>query len=140
MPSKTAICCEARPRSLNSITSTGCTSSRPASNRTSIASKTSKAPRSTPGSDPNRLFFPDHAAPTTFRALNSPLPSLLKAIPRLWKIRPSSFSLSGYAEIDLREGFVLLRHQFADDTADPSRLKQEIDQQVQRISEAILTL
>jgi hypothetical protein len=58
----------------------------------------------------------------------------------LWKIRPSTYSLSGYPQIDLRENPVLFLHQFADDAANSEKLKQEIDRQVASLKNAVENL
>lgn len=86
--------------------------------------------------DPNRFFFPGD------RPYHIPGTELTVAIPfegdpSLWKVRPSTYSVSGYHEIELRDGLVLLRIQFADDAADPARLKREIDEQVRRLDDAV---
>jgi len=89
--------------------------------------------------DPNRMFFPGD------RPYHIPGTQLTIAIPfdgdpMLWKIRPSSWSSGGYPEIDLHGNLVQLMHQFADDAANPSKLKQEIDRQVQALKNAVDTL
>ena len=89
--------------------------------------------------DPNRFFFPGD------RPYHVPGTELIVAIPfegdpSLWRIRPSTFSVSGYPEIDPQDGRVLLRIQFVDASADPARLKQEIDEQVKRLGNAVENL
>jgi len=89
--------------------------------------------------DPNRFFFPGdrpyHIAGTE---LTVAIP--FEGDPPLWRIRPSTWDSCGHPEIDLRDGLVLLRVQFADDAAEPSRLKREIDGQVERLGEAVENL
>jgi len=73
---------------------------------------------------PNRIFFPGD------RSYHIPGTQLTIAIPfegepPLWKIQASTYGLCGYPEIDLRGNLVLLTHQFADDAANPNRLKEE---------------
>lgn len=58
----------------------------------------------------------------------------------LWKIRASSFSLSGYPEIDVRRDIIMLYISFPDDTASTSNLKSKIDADVRRLEEAVQNL
>ena len=89
--------------------------------------------------DPNRMFFPGDTP------YHIPGTQLTIAIPfegdqLLWKIRASTWSLSGYPEINLRGNDVLLTHQFADDAANPTKLKEEIDRQVASLKNAVENL
>lgn len=89
--------------------------------------------------DPNRFFFPGD------RPYHIPGTQLTIAIPfegdpLLWKIRASTYSLSGYPEINLRGNVLLLAHQFADDAANPTKLKEEIDRQVASLKNAVENL
>ena len=59
---------------------------------------------------------------------------------QLWHFRPSQYTLSGYPEIDVREGSILLVFAFPDDTAEAAPLKDEIDRQVRRLTEALTVL
>jgi hypothetical protein len=89
--------------------------------------------------DPNRIFFPgDHSHHIHVTELTIAIP--FEGDQNLWKIQASTYSLSGYPEIDLRGDTVLLRFQFADDAADSNRIKQEIDQQVRRLGDAVQNL
>ncbi len=58
----------------------------------------------------------------------------------LWQIRPSTFSLSGYPEIDLRESSIMLSISFPDNAADAGRIKSEIDRQIQSLVDAVQNL
>lgn len=60
--------------------------------------------------------------------------------PMLWRVRPSSSSLSGYPEINIGKGKISFSITFADDSADPERLKQQIDSNVKSLSGAVLNL
>lgn len=85
--------------------------------------------------DPNRFVFPGD------RSHHIPGTQLTIAIPfegdaTLWRIRPSSWSSSGYPEIDLRGNMVVYQYQFADDAANPQRFKEEIDRAVTSLKNA----
>lgn len=60
--------------------------------------------------------------------------------PMLWRIRPSSFSLSGYPEIFLYDDKVSFTISFADDTANPERIKQQIESNVNSLANAVRNL
>jgi hypothetical protein len=89
--------------------------------------------------DPNRFVFPGD------RSHHIPGTQLIIAIPfegdqMLWRIRPSSWSSSGYPEIDLRGNLVVYPYQFADDAANSQRFKEEIDRAVNSLKKAVDTL
>ena len=54
---------------------------------------------------------------------------------RLWKIRPSTYSLSGYPEIEIHSDRITLSVTFADDSASPERLKLEIDRRIKSLTD-----
>lgn len=58
----------------------------------------------------------------------------------LWKIRPSTFSLSGYPEIEVRDDVIVFSIHFPDDSADHAKLKSEIDRQVRSLVDAVQNL
>lgn len=60
--------------------------------------------------------------------------------PILWRIRPSSFTLSAYPEINIKNGTVTFSISFADDSADPAKLKQQIDSSVKSLAGAVQNL
>jgi hypothetical protein len=56
----------------------------------------------------------------------------------LWRIRPSTFSLSGYPELDVHDDRVVLHFSFPDDSAeDQQRLKAEIDREIKFLAETV---
>ena len=86
--------------------------------------------------DPNRIFFRGD------RPYHIPGTQLTIAIPfdgdpMLWKIQASTYSHSGYPEIELRGNLVLFLHRFADDAANSAKLKEEIDRQVASLKLAV---
>jgi len=54
----------------------------------------------------------------------------------LWKIQASTFSVSGYPEIEVRDSEILFTVTFPDDSADPERMKSDIDRQVKSLADA----
>ena len=60
--------------------------------------------------------------------------------PMLWRIRPSTFTLSGYPEISIQNDKVLFSITFADDSADPGKLKQQIESNVKSLAGAVQNL
>ena len=56
---------------------------------------------------------------------------------RLWKIRPSTYGLSGYPEIEIHSDRITLSVKFADDSANPERLKLEIDRRIKSLTDAV---
>ena len=57
--------------------------------------------------------------------------------PMLWKIRASTFSMSGYPEIALNNGEVVFSISFPDDSANSEQLKSEIDRNLKSLSDAV---
>jgi hypothetical protein len=55
----------------------------------------------------------------------------------LWKLRPSTFSHSPYPEITVRKDSIVFSVSFPDDSAEPERLRQEIDRHVASLREAV---
>ena len=47
--------------------------------------------------------------------------------PYLWRIRPSTYSVSGYPELEIRDGVVIFSCSFPDDSPESERLKTEIE-------------
>lgn len=58
----------------------------------------------------------------------------------LWQIQPSTFTLSGYPEIEVHDDIVLLSFSFPDDSADSDRLKKQIESQVKSLADAVNNL
>jgi hypothetical protein len=58
----------------------------------------------------------------------------------LWKIRPSSFTLSAYPEIEVRDDSIVLTFTFRDDSVNSASLKTEIDSQVRLLADAMENL
>lgn len=60
--------------------------------------------------------------------------------PDLWKIRASTFSLSGYPEIELQNNEVVFSVSFPDDSADPNNLRAEIERLTKSLVDAVTYL
>jgi len=60
--------------------------------------------------------------------------------PDLWKIGPSTFGISGYPDIEVRDNHILLSFSFPDDSADAGRLKKQVDQDVDFLVENVQNL
>ena len=58
----------------------------------------------------------------------------------LWKIRASTFSVSGYPEIEVRNNEIMFSVSFPDDSANPAQVKSEIDRQVNSLADAVNNL
>ena len=55
----------------------------------------------------------------------------------LWRIRASTFSLSGYPEIEVRDNEIILTVSFPDDSPDPTKMKSDIDRQISSLAKAV---
>lgn len=60
--------------------------------------------------------------------------------PMLWRIRASTFSMSGYPKINIKDDKITFSVNFADDSADPERLKQQIESNVKSLAGAVQNL
>jgi hypothetical protein len=58
----------------------------------------------------------------------------------LWYIRPSSYNLSGYPEIEIKDERIILSISFPDDSVEPTKLKSEIDHMIQSLVNTIQIL
>lgn len=88
--------------------------------------------------DFSRCVFPGERAIVCGTRLDIAIP--YEGDPALWKIRASTFSLSGYPEIEVKSDRILLSISFPDDSADPKVIKKEIERSVQSLASAIENL
>lgn len=88
--------------------------------------------------DPMRMVFPGEMALIRGTQLDIAIP--FEGDPILWRVRASSWSLSGYPTIDVRDSFITIKVTFPDDSADPQRLKSEIDSKVRSLLDAVENL
>ena len=55
----------------------------------------------------------------------------------LWRVRPSVFRSRGYPEIEVRDDTIILSLNFTDDSADPKKIKQEIERRIQSLADTV---
>jgi len=82
--------------------------------------------------------FPGERIVVSGTQLNIAIP--FRGDPMLWRIRASTFSVSGYPEISIGDDLISFSISFIDDSADPERLKQEIESNVQSLAGAVQNL
>jgi len=58
----------------------------------------------------------------------------------LWRVRPSTYSLSGHPELEVRDDVVVFNCSFPDDSPEPERLKTEIEKTIRSLSDAVSNL
>lgn len=58
----------------------------------------------------------------------------------LWEIRASTFSLSGYPEIEVKDDRIILSISFPDDNVESTKIKSEIDRSIKSLTEAVQNL
>jgi hypothetical protein len=88
--------------------------------------------------DFQRAVFPGERAIVQGTCLEIAIP--FEGDQNLWRIQASSFSLSGYPEIDVHDDRIVFAIAFPDDSADQTRLKSEIDSQIQSLVGAVENL
>ena len=57
--------------------------------------------------------------------------------PILWKIRASTFSMGGYPDINILNDEIVFSVSFSDDSADPNRLRSNVDRYVKSLVDAV---
>jgi hypothetical protein len=87
------------------------------------------------GRDFRRGLYPDEKVIVQGTKIDIAIP--FEGDSDLWKIRASSFSLSGYPEIDVRNNEIIFSISFPDDSAESNRLLAEIDRNTKSLSEAV---
>ena len=60
--------------------------------------------------------------------------------PVLWRIRPRSYSLSGYPELEIRDDVVVFSCSFPDDSPEPEHLKAKIESSISSLAGAVSNL
>jgi len=58
----------------------------------------------------------------------------------LWKIQASTFSMGGYPDIEIRNNEVLFSINFPDDSAEPDRIRSDIEQNIKSLEDAVAYL
>lgn len=85
--------------------------------------------------DFRRAVFPGERAIVQGTRLDIAIPYEGDAI--LWRIQASTFSVSGYPEIEVRDNEIILTVTFPDDSADPSKMKSDIDHEIRSLADAV---
>ncbi|HQO21114.1 MAG TPA: hypothetical protein PLA03_12255 [Acidobacteriota bacterium] len=88
--------------------------------------------------DFRRAVFPGERAVVKGTKVDIAIP--FEGDPVLWKIRASTFSLSGYPEMEIRDGEVVFAISFPDDSAEPERLRADIERLTKSLMEAVAYL
>lgn len=88
--------------------------------------------------DFSRAVFPGQRAVVRGTRLDIAIPYDGDSI--LWRIRASTFSLSGFPEIEMRDDTIVLTVSFPDDAADPDQLKADIDRSIKSLADAVKNL
>jgi hypothetical protein len=86
----------------------------------------------------DRVVFPGERAIVQGTQLDIAIP--YEGDKLLWRIRPSTFSLSGYPELEVRDDVVAFSATFPDDSVQSEQLKKEIDNQVKSLVQAVENL
>ena len=58
----------------------------------------------------------------------------------LWEIWPSSFSLSGYPKIEVKDDRIIFSIRFPDDSVDAAKIKSEIEESVRTLNNTVQSL
>jgi hypothetical protein len=88
--------------------------------------------------DFNRFVFPGERATVRGTTLDIAVPYTGDKL--LWQIRPSTYSLSGYPEIEVRNDVIVFACTFPDDSVNSDRLKAEIDGKLRALADAAKNL
>lgn len=85
--------------------------------------------------DFRRGIFPDERITVQGTKIDIAIP--FEGNSDLWKIRASTFSLSGYPEVEVRNNEIIFSISFPDDSAESNHLLAEIDRNTKSLSEAV---
>jgi len=88
--------------------------------------------------DFRRAVFPGRRAVVQGTRLDIAIPYEGDAI--LWRIQASTFSVSGYPEIEVRDNEIVMKVSFPDDSVDPTKMKSDIDRQISSLAGAVNNL
>ena len=88
--------------------------------------------------DFRRAVFPGRRAVVQGTRLDIAIPYEGDAI--LWRIQASTFSVSGYPEIEVRDNEIVMTLSFPDDSVDPTKMKSDIDRQISSLAGAVNNL
>jgi len=85
--------------------------------------------------DFRRAVFPGERAVVRGTRIDIAIP--YEGNPMLWKVRASTWSSGGYPEIDVENREIILSVSFPDDSANPERLKSDINRSIKSLEDAV---
>ncbi len=88
--------------------------------------------------DFNRAIFPGERAFVPGTKLRIAIP--FTGEKELWRIRPSTYSLSGYPEIEIKDDRIIIEIEYADDSVNVESIKSQINREISSLSNAISNL
>ena len=88
--------------------------------------------------DFHRAVFPGERAIVSGTSIDIAIP--FQGDEFLWKVQPSSFSLSGYPDIEIHNGEIVISVSFPDDSADSDSLRENIERDIKSLENAVQNL
>jgi hypothetical protein len=88
--------------------------------------------------DFDRAVFPGEKAVVKGTRVDIAIP--FEGDPMLWRIRASAFSFGGYPEMEIRNNEVVFSVSFPDDSAEPDRLRNDIERLTKSLVDAVTYL
>ena len=88
--------------------------------------------------DFRRAVFPGERAVVKGTRVDIAIP--FEGNPMLWRIRASTFSMSGYPEMEVRDSEIVFGISFPDDSAEPDKLRADIESLTKSLVEAVAYL
>jgi hypothetical protein len=85
--------------------------------------------------DFDRVVFPGERAIIKGTSLEIAIP--FEGDPMLWRLRASTFSISGYPDIEISNNEMSFNIRFPDDSVNSDRLRADIDRSVKSLSDAV---
>lgn len=85
--------------------------------------------------DFRRAVFPGERAVVRGTKIDIAIP--FEGNPMLWQVRASTFSMGGYPDIEISNNEISFSITFPDDSAEPERLKSDIERNVKSLEEAV---
>ncbi|MDA8125385.1 MAG: hypothetical protein M0009_09380 [Deltaproteobacteria bacterium] len=82
-----------------------------------------------------RAVFPGERAVVPGTKIDIAIP--FEGDPMLWRIRASTFSMSGYPEIEIGHDEIVFSVRFPDDSADSDRLRTDVERIVKSLADAV---
>ena len=85
--------------------------------------------------DFSRAVFPGERAVVRGTKIDIAIP--FEGDPMLWRVRASTWSSGGYPDIEVRGGEIIMSVSFPDDSANPDKLKADINRNIKSLEDAI---